>query len=105
MPAAFVFYDSRVMDCFLSIFRNGRIMEFKRASYGLYYSDLHNFGRHEYKVTYTAFRFLTLHNTFNQTVSEREALETKNDLDKAKLAREYEILMYPSSGNMKKILS
>ena len=43
---------------------------------------------------------------FTPTVAERESFHTKIDLEKAKLAREYqEILMYPSSSDMKKILS
>ena len=106
IPEAFVIYDSRKRDSFLLIFNNGRIMEFKRAAYGLYYYDLHNFVRDEHKATDKDFHFLNLHSVFTQTVAERESFHTKIDLEKAKLAREYqEILMYLSSSDMKKILS
>ena len=81
-------------------------MEFKRALHGLYYYDLHNFRSHEHKLSDPPFQFLNQHSSFIQTVEERESMESKRDLEKAKLARKYqEILMFPSSNDMKKILS
>ena len=83
IPEAFIFHDSRIIDAFLLVFSSGRIMEFKRAMHGLYYYDLHNFNTHEHKLTDPAFRFLNLHSSFNQTVEERESLETKTGLRKS----------------------
>lgn len=55
-------------------------MEFKRASYGLYYYDLHNFEKHEHKVTDKEFNILIRQGVFNQTVVQNESLKTKRDL-------------------------
>ena len=106
VPEAFVFYDSRFLDAFLLVFRTGRIMEFKRADHGLYYYDLHNFRSHEHKIGDPSFHFLNRFSSFIQTVEELESMESKKNLEKAKLARKYqEILMFPSSNDLKKILS
>ena len=110
VPEAFVFYDSRFFNAFLLLFQDGRIMEFKRATHGLYCYDLHhNFHSHEHKISNPSFRFLNRHSSFSsfiQTVEEMESMESKKNLEKANLARRYqEILMFPSSNDLKKILS
>ena len=106
IPETYVFYNSWVRDSFLLVFKSGRIMEFIRASYGLYYYDLHHFEQHEHKVTDKNFVFLTHSIVLNQTVVQNESFVTKKELNRAKLARDYqELLMFPSTNTMQKLLS
>ena len=58
------------------------------------YYDLHNFSKNENKLSDPVFRFLhSIHFSFTQTVEERESMETKADLQKAKLACEYQEIL------------
>ena len=65
-------------------------MDFKRASYALYNYDLNHFEQHEHKVTDKNFNFLTHPIVFNQTVVENESFVTKKELNRAKMARDYQ---------------